>query len=410
MTEMKPEASVARRDRGLALADALLENNRRLPPLPAASHERVKRKLRMHFGSPAARRARWLRPVVVAGSLLLWGTAFGVAIDHFVLEHHASPSPQVQPAAAPAGPRAHRPRPRPAPAIAVRDDQAAPSEATSPQEIAIPALEPALPAPSKSVTTLALVEKPARPRPSHSPDPVERPAPAPVAAPEISPAISIPAAAALADPERSPAMGSTARAALPALVPEAPAPAPAAAAPAAPPAPSRPPATTVAAADGMTEERLLAAAVRSLRAKHDAPSALAALDAYQARYPQGRLFVEASVLRVDALTALHRQPEALRSLDELDLGRIPGGLERRLQRGELRAASGRLREALTDFDGVLAQAREQDLVQRALGGRTQARQRLGDLAGARSDANEYLRRFPAGPFARQARDIAQVNP
>jgi outer membrane protein assembly factor BamD (BamD/ComL family) len=160
----------------------------------------------------------------------------------------------------------------------------------------------------------------------------------------------------------------------------------------------------------MTEERLLAAAVRSLRAKHDAPSALAALDAYQARYPQGRLFVEASVLRVDALTALHRQPEALRSLDELDLGRIPGGLERRLQRGELRAASGRLREALTDFDGVLAQAREQDLVQRALGGRTQARQRLGDLAGARSDANEYLRRFPAGPFARQARDIAQVNP
>jgi hypothetical protein len=193
-------------------------------------------------------------------------------------------------------------------------------------------------------------------------------------------------------------------------MPEAPAPAPAATAPAAPPAPRRPPATTVAAADGLTEERLLAAAVRSLRAKQDAPSALAALDAYQARYPQGRLFVEASVLRVDALTALHRQPEALRSLDELDLGRIPGGLDRRLQRGELRAASGRLREALADFDGVLAQAREQDLVQRALGGRTQARQRLGDLAGARSDANEYLQRFPAGPFARQARDIAQVNP
>jgi hypothetical protein len=387
----------------------LLENNRRLPPLSAASHERVKRRLRMRFGSPAARRARWLRPVVVAGSLLLWGTAFGIAIDRFVLERHLAPSPQVQPTAAPAGPRARRSRARPERVIAVQDDRATPSENAVPPEIAAPALERALPTPSKSVTTLALVEKPTRPRPSHSPDPVERPASAPVAFMD-SAAISLPAAAALADREHSPATSSTARAALPALVPEAPAPAPAATAPAAPPAPSRPPATTVAAADGLTEERLLAAAVRSLRAKQDAPSALAALDAYQARYPQGRLFVEASVLRVDALTALHRQPEALRSLDELDLGRIPGGLERRLQRGELRAASGRLREALTDFDGVLAQAREQDLVQRALGGRTQARQRLGDVAGARSDANEYLRRFPAGPFARQARDMAQVNP
>jgi hypothetical protein len=406
MSEMKPTASVGRRDQGLALADALLQSNRQLPPLPAASHERVKRRLRMRFAGPAARRARWLRPVVVAGSLLLWGTAFGIAIDRLVLEHHASPSSQVQPAAAPAGPRAHRPMARPERAIIVQDDQAAPSEATGPQEIAAPIGEPALL--SKPVTTLALLAKPSRPRPSHSPD--ERPAPAPVTAPELFPAISPRAAAALADPEHSPALGSTARVALPELVPEAPAPAVAVTAPAAPPIPSPPPAMTVAPADGMTEERLLAAAVRSLRAKQDAPSALAALDAYQARYPQGRLFVEASVLRVDALTALHRQGEALRSLDELDLTRMPGGLERRLQRGELRLASGRFHEALADFDGVLAQAREQELIERALAGRTQARQRLGDIAGARSDAGEYLRRFPTGSFARQARDIVQMNP
>jgi hypothetical protein len=163
----------------------------------------------------------------------------------------------------------------------------------------------------------------------------------------------------------------------------------------------------VAAAEDLSEERLLAAAVRALRAKQDAPSALVALDAYRARYPQGRLFVEASVLRVDALTALHRQPEALRVLDELDLSRMPGGLERRLQRGELRAASGRFREALNDFDGVLSRTREKDLAERALAGHMQARQRLSDFAGARSDAIEYLRRFPAGPFARQARDLSQ---
>jgi tetratricopeptide (TPR) repeat protein len=171
-----------------------------------------------------------------------------------------------------------------------------------------------------------------------------------------------------------------------------------------------PPEKTVAPAESLSEERLLAAAVRALRAKQDAASALAALDVYQARYPQGRLSVEASVLRVDALTALHRQPEALRFLDELDLGRVPGGVERRLQRGELRAASGRFREAIADFDGVLAQTRGTDAIERALAGRARCRQRLGDLAAARADAIEYLQRFPSGPFAPQARDMAKVGP
>jgi tetratricopeptide (TPR) repeat protein len=183
--------------------------------------------------------------------------------------------------------------------------------------------------------------------------------------------------------------------------------APALAVTASPPAPSGPPEKPLVDQGNLTEERLLATAVRALRAQRDAASALVALDAYRNRYPQGRMSVEAAVLRVDALTALHRQGEALRSLDELDLTRMPGGLERRLQRGELRLASGRFHEALADFDGVLAQAREQELIQRALAGRTQARQRLGDIAGARSDAGEYLRRFPTGSFARQARDIAQ---
>jgi tetratricopeptide (TPR) repeat protein len=155
---------------------------------------------------------------------------------------------------------------------------------------------------------------------------------------------------------------------------------------------------------------LLAAAVRALRAKRDPASALAALDAYQVRYPQGRMSVEASVLRVDALTALHRQPEALRFLDDLDLGRVPGGLERRLQRAELRTASGRFREAIADFDSVLAQARGPDAIERALAGRAKCRQRLGDGAAARADAIEYLQRFPSGPFAPRARDVAKVGP
>ena len=401
------DASVGRRDHGLALADALLESNRRLQPLPAAAHDRVKRRLRTRLGNPAFRRARWLRPLVIAGSLLLWGTAFGIAIDHFVLERHFPPSPQPQPGSSPDKPRARRPKAKLEKPITVENPQAAPAEPAVTQAVAISAGEPTLPAPAKSVTTSSPLLASARPRPARPSAAFEARVRSSIALMDPAP-ISPPARTALAD--RAPTPSSTVPAALPAISPEAAVTAPAALALVTPPAPLRPPEKTVAAPENLSEERLLAAAVRALRAKQDADSALLALDAYRSRYPQGRLFVEAGVLRVDALIALHRSAEALRALDELDLSRMPGGLERRLQRGELRATSGRLREALTDFDGVLAHAREQDLLQRALQGRAQARLRLGDLAGTRSDAIEYLRRFPAGPFARQARDLSQPNP
>jgi hypothetical protein len=401
------DASVGRRDHGLALADALLESNRRLQPLPAAAHDRVKRRLRTRLANPAFRRARWLRPLVIAGSLLLWGTAFGIAIDHFVLERHFPPSPQPQPGSSPDKPRARRPKAKLEKPITVENPQAAPAEPAVTQAVAISAGEPTLPAPARSVTTSSPLLASARPRPARPSAAFEARVRSSIALMDPAP-ISPPARTALAD--RAPTPSSTVPAALPAISPEAAVTAPAALALVTPPAPLRPPEKTVAAPENLSEERLLAAAVRALRAKQDADSALLALDAYRSRYPQGRLFVEAGVLRVDALIALHRSAEALRALDELDLSRMPGGLERRLQRGELRATSGRLREALTDFDGVLAHAREQDLLQRALQGRAQARLRLGDLAGTRSDAIEYLRRFPAGPFARQARDLSQPNP
>jgi len=401
MSETKPTPEVERRDRGLALADALLEGNRRLQPLPAAAHERVKRRLRTRLYSPAFRRARWLRPVVVAGSLLLWGTAFGIAIDRFVIEHHASPDRQTQPAPTSEKPRAHRPKTRQEKLASVESEQ----PPASPIAREIPARAVESPAPAAVAAALPPPEAPVRPRTSRAPGPVARPAPTRVAFASPS-ATTVPAAR--ADGES--ATGLTTPPALPAVQPEFPAPAPAAVATPNAPAPPHPSQKTAAPAESLSEERLLAAAVRALRAKRDPASALAALDAYQVRYPQGRMAVEASVLRVDALTALHRQPEALRSLDDLDLGRVPGGLERRLQRAELRAASGRFREAIADFDGVLVQSRGTDAIERALAGRVQCRQRLGDLAAARADAIEYLQRFPSGPFAPQARDIAKVGP
>ena len=400
MSETKPTASVSRRDEGLALADALLESNRRLLPLPDAAHERVKRRLRARLHSPAPRRARWLRPVVVAASMLLWGTAFGIAIDHFVLQHRFPAVPSVQPAAAPDNQHPRRPKAkaRPTEEVVVEPEQGAAAAQAVPQDVLAPTIAPALP-----VRPAAPVPPPVAPlRPRQVPVPGDRPAPTPIA---FVPPGSVVSPAAREPLANSP--GSTVGAAWPAPLPVASAQAPALAVTASPPAPSGPPEKPLVDQGNLTEERLLATAVRALRAQRDAASALVALDAYRNRYPQGRMSVEAAVLRVDALTALHRQGEALRSLDELDLTRMPGGLERRLQRGELRLASGRFHEALADFDGVLAQAREQELIQRALAGRTQARQRLGDIAGARSDAGEYLRRFPTGSFARQARDIAQ---
>jgi TolA-binding protein len=41
----------------------------------------------------------------------------------------------------------------------------------------------------------------------------------------------------------------------------------------------------------------------------------------------------------------------------------------------------------------------------AFGRLMEARLRSGDRAGARSSAEQYLRRFPAGPYAQEARDI-----
>jgi hypothetical protein len=161
----------------------------------------------------------------------------------------------------------------------------------------------------------------------------------------------------------------------------------------------------------LSEEGLLAAAARALRTQSDALSALRALDEYLARYPEGRLQVEAGVLRADAMTALRQPGEALRALDGLDFSQMSGGLERQLQRGDLRASAGRWREAEVDFAWVFSHVRAQDrdLSERALWGRARSRAHLGDQEGARLDAGEYLRRFPAGRFAAQAASLEHAG-
>ena len=98
-------------------------------------------------------------------------------------------------------------------------------------------------------------------------------------------------------------------------------------------------------------------------------------------------------------------------LDGLDLSRVPGGIERQLQRGELRAQVGRWQEARTDYEGVLAQASQRDsgVMERACWGRVQAWRHLGNRDEVRKGAALYLRLFPHGQFAAQAEPLSKAD-
>jgi hypothetical protein len=193
---------------------------------------------------------------------------------------------------------------------------------------------------------------------------------------------------------------------------------PAAASPVAPPpepAPIAAPASVAAAAPVAaapstlaSETPLLGAALTHLRQQRDAPGALAALDAYDARFPRGTLRREADGARVDALLLLGREGDALVVLRRLSLEPRGRDQELRVIRGELTAPSS-CTAAVDDFERVLAEAPPAALAERALHGRATCRARLGDDAAAARDFREYLRRFPEGPFAGEARRALGEN-
>jgi hypothetical protein len=146
------------------------------------------------------------------------------------------------------------------------------------------------------------------------------------------------------------------------------------------------------------ESKALEPAIGALRRERDAARALTLLGRYEAEFPHGVLSLEARVLRVDALLALGRRPEALAALEALPLDRVGRGTELRLVRAELRAGTD-CRTALPDFDRVLASGIAGGMEERALRGRSLCRSTLGDAGGARSDADRYLAKYPNGRFA-----------
>ncbi len=156
------------------------------------------------------------------------------------------------------------------------------------------------------------------------------------------------------------------------------------------------------------EVQALEHAMGLLRGKHDAPAALAALDDYAARFPNGVLAPEARVARVDALLMLDRADDALRALEALPLDAHRRSTELQLIRGELRARTDCGR-AEADFTAVLTQARTPALEERALYGRATCRSTLGNSGGAADDLRHYVDRFPKGGHADWARRWLENN-
>jgi hypothetical protein len=150
------------------------------------------------------------------------------------------------------------------------------------------------------------------------------------------------------------------------------------------------------------EASLLKRAVVSLRRGSPA-QALVDLDGYLVRFPGGVLRREARVARVDALLALGDESEALLDLEQLTFGGHGRDLELRTIRAELLAKRS-CAEAIADFSAVIEASPRPSLAERALRGRVTCRLRTED-ENAAEDVATYVRRFPKGRFAREARAL-----
>jgi hypothetical protein len=145
---------------------------------------------------------------------------------------------------------------------------------------------------------------------------------------------------------------------------------------------------------------MVAQALSQLRQHGDPRAALVTLDAYARAFPHGVLETEASRTRLEAVIRLDDRKAALALLDAMPGLSDEPGTDLLLTRAELRAATGRFREALADFTQVVAgQGGAPAASERALYGRAVCLGRLSEDDRARADLLAYERRFPNGRFA-----------
>jgi hypothetical protein len=141
--------------------------------------------------------------------------------------------------------------------------------------------------------------------------------------------------------------------------------------------------------------KLLAEAIRLVRADAQPQPALALLDRQATRLNQSPYRHEALLIRVEALLALKREAELLRLLDGTPLADVAASRTLLVTRGRLRAAAKRCAEAVADFDRALAEPGRKD--RQALLGRALCREALGDAEGAKADRERYRQETSPAP-------------
>jgi len=161
------------------------------------------------------------------------------------------------------------------------------------------------------------------------------------------------------------------------------------------PVPSKPAQEPAKPVDEAETSRLLADAIRLVRADGQPQSALALLDRQATRLNQSPYRHEALLIRVEALLALKRDADLLRLLDGMPLADVAASRTLLTTRGRLRAAAQRCAEAVADFDRALAEPGRKD--KQALLGRALCREALGDREGAKTDRERYRQEFETPP-------------
>jgi hypothetical protein len=194
---------------------------------------------------------------------------------------------------------------------------------------------------------------------------------------------------------------------------DAPAPVPAETSlPSSPPLPVMPPAiaalppaaVTTAPVGAEAPSRALRQAIEELRQRRDPQAALALLERDRPALAAAGLGPEVDLVRIEALLALGRTDDVLRILEPLSLATsYPPRRDLRVLRGELRASAGHCLEAMADFVAARQAAARDELDERALYGLGSCLARAGDRARARAVLADYLRLYPRGKFATDAR-------
>jgi hypothetical protein len=336
-------------------------------PLSGPQMSRIAAGLRPSRTRPSL---RWL---VLAASLILCGaTAASAARLHLLprwLTGASAPTPMETREAR----TSHR-RPIPGKIAPTPKLEAVPNAPEVPAvlpERQAPAVPETPPAPAPSARHLTALTPSSRPSLTRR----DNPGPAPALVPPVQPQV----------------IPSQPTAPVPAALPVQPAPAPrlpqVAMLDPPKPLPSKPVPASPKPVEDAEVSKLLADAIRLLRADSQPQAAMALLDRQASRLDRSPYRHEALLVRVEALLALKRDADLLRLLDGTLLDDVAASRTLLTTRGRLRAAAQRCAEAIADFDRVLSEPGRTN--KQALLGRAACREALGDRAGAKADRERY---------------------